>query len=200
MSLDQRAPVACPAGIPPSARSGDGPARRKGRRRQGSFPESAYGDVPKWLKGPDSKSGRSVPPARGFKSLHLRHVVANCVHDVSGVSLRAGAENFVSLRFSSLSPRKHVVGLRGDFVCRGPQKNAPSRAKRDFSLTKGSDAAAICASSPLRNAFRKGRRLHLGEKGSTIQVKDGKCTMRFTFHESPEAALPDMNRGIGTIS
>ena len=128
------------------------------------------------------------------------HVVANCVHDVSGVSLRAGAENFVSLRFSSLSPRKHVVGLRGDFVCRGPQKNAPSRAKRDFSLTKGPDAAAICASSPLRNAFRKGRRLHLGEKGSTIQVKDGKCAMRLTFHESPEAALPDMNRWIGTIS
>ena len=31
-----------------------------------------YGDVPKWLKGPDSKSGRSVPPAQEFKSLHLR--------------------------------------------------------------------------------------------------------------------------------
>ena len=33
-----------------------------------------YGDVPKWLKGPDSKSGRSVLPALGFKSLHLRHL------------------------------------------------------------------------------------------------------------------------------
>ena len=30
------------------------------------------GGVPKWLKGPDSKSGRSVPPALGFKSPHLR--------------------------------------------------------------------------------------------------------------------------------
>ena len=34
----------------------------------------SYGDVPKWLKGPDSKSGRSVPPALGFKSPHLRHI------------------------------------------------------------------------------------------------------------------------------
>ena len=33
----------------------------------------SYGDVPKWLKGPDSKSGRSAPPAQEFKSLHLRH-------------------------------------------------------------------------------------------------------------------------------
>ncbi len=31
------------------------------------------GDVPKRLKGPDSKSGRSALPARGFKSLHLRY-------------------------------------------------------------------------------------------------------------------------------
>lgn len=30
------------------------------------------GDVPKRLKGPDSKSGRSVLPAHGFKSHHLR--------------------------------------------------------------------------------------------------------------------------------
>ena len=34
-----------------------------------------FGDVPKWLKGPDSKSGRSVLPALGFKSLHLRHKI-----------------------------------------------------------------------------------------------------------------------------
>ena len=33
-----------------------------------------YGDVPKWLKGPDSKSGRSALPAQGFKSLHLRSI------------------------------------------------------------------------------------------------------------------------------
>ena len=31
-----------------------------------------FGDVPKWLKGPDSKSGRSVLPAQEFESLHLR--------------------------------------------------------------------------------------------------------------------------------
>ncbi len=30
------------------------------------------GDVPKRLKGPDSKSGRSASPARGFKSPRLR--------------------------------------------------------------------------------------------------------------------------------
>ena len=33
---------------------------------------SIFGDVPKRLKGPDSKSGRSVLPALGFKSPHLR--------------------------------------------------------------------------------------------------------------------------------
>ena len=32
-----------------------------------------YGDVPKWLKGPDSKSGRRVLPVQEFESLHLRH-------------------------------------------------------------------------------------------------------------------------------
>ena len=31
-----------------------------------------FGDVPKWLKGPHSKCGRSVTPAPEFKSLHLR--------------------------------------------------------------------------------------------------------------------------------
>ncbi len=39
-----------------------------------------FGDVPKWLKGPDSKSGRSVLPALGFKSLHLRqHLSKDCL-------------------------------------------------------------------------------------------------------------------------
>ena len=33
---------------------------------------SIHGGVPKWLKGPDSKSGRSVLPAQEFESLHLR--------------------------------------------------------------------------------------------------------------------------------
>ena len=32
-----------------------------------------YGDVPKWLKGPDSKSGRRVLPVQEFESLHLHH-------------------------------------------------------------------------------------------------------------------------------
>ena len=36
-----------------------------------------FGDVPKWLKGPDSKSGRSAPPAQEFESLHLRHACGN---------------------------------------------------------------------------------------------------------------------------
>lgn len=32
-----------------------------------------YGDIPKWLKGPHSKCGRSVNvPAREFKSRYLR--------------------------------------------------------------------------------------------------------------------------------
>ena len=32
-----------------------------------------YGDIPKWLKGPHSKCGRSVnAPAREFKSRYLR--------------------------------------------------------------------------------------------------------------------------------
>ena len=34
-----------------------------------------YGDVPKWLKGPDSKSGRRVLPVLGFESPHLRQKV-----------------------------------------------------------------------------------------------------------------------------
>ena len=33
---------------------------------------SIHGGVPKWLKGPDSKSGRSASPAQEFESLHLR--------------------------------------------------------------------------------------------------------------------------------
>ena len=33
---------------------------------------SIHGGVPKWLKGADSKSGRSVLPAQEFESLHLR--------------------------------------------------------------------------------------------------------------------------------
>ena len=37
------------------------------------------GGVPKWLKGPDSKSGRSASPAQEFESLHLRHVGANVI-------------------------------------------------------------------------------------------------------------------------
>ena len=32
------------------------------------------GGVPKWLKGPDSKSGRSASPAQEFESLHLRQM------------------------------------------------------------------------------------------------------------------------------
>ncbi len=34
--------------------------------------KNLIGDVPKWLKGPDSKSGRSASPAQEFESLHLR--------------------------------------------------------------------------------------------------------------------------------
>ena len=41
--------------------------------------EDKFGDVPKRLKGPDSKSGRSAPPARGFKSLHLRQKICSQV-------------------------------------------------------------------------------------------------------------------------
>ena len=37
---------------------------------------SILGDVPKRLKGPDSKSGRSVLPALGFKSPHLRQKIS----------------------------------------------------------------------------------------------------------------------------
>ena len=46
-----------------------------------------YGDVPKWLKGPDSKSGRSVLPAQEFKSLHLRQTEP-------GRNLRSGSFYF----------------------------------------------------------------------------------------------------------
>ena len=35
---------------------------------------SINGGVPKWLKGPDSKSGRSASPAQEFESLHLRQI------------------------------------------------------------------------------------------------------------------------------
>ena len=36
-----------------------------------------FGGVPKWLKGPDSKSGRPALPVQEFESLHLRHVGAS---------------------------------------------------------------------------------------------------------------------------
>ena len=38
-----------------------------------------FGGVPKWLKGPDSKSGRPALPVQEFESLHLRHVGASFV-------------------------------------------------------------------------------------------------------------------------
>ena len=39
----------------------------------GSLLKNIQGDVPKWLKGPLSKSGRGLISLREFESLHLRH-------------------------------------------------------------------------------------------------------------------------------
>ena len=44
------------------------------------------GDVPKWLKGPHSKCGRSVTPAQEFKSLHLRQYSGSAAHGAVGLT------------------------------------------------------------------------------------------------------------------
>ena len=59
-----------------------------------------------------TRSGSS-PPAPAI-------VGANCAHDVSGVSLLTGAENFVSLRCSSSQNRTRFAGLR---FCQGRNKS-----------------------------------------------------------------------------
>ena len=39
------------------------------------------------MKGPDSKSGRPVLPAQGFKSLHLRHMKTPLTSDPLGLDI-----------------------------------------------------------------------------------------------------------------
>ena len=60
-----------------------------------------YGDVPKWLKGPDSKSGRSVLPAQEFKSLHLRQTEP-------GRNLRSGSFYFQWMKSPAFMPASGI--------------------------------------------------------------------------------------------
>ena len=59
----------------------------------------SYADVPKWLKGPHSKCGRTAIPSREFKSLHLRHV--HIVHFVNRL-LHIAKGDCVILRYEEL--------------------------------------------------------------------------------------------------
>ena len=63
-----------------------------------------YGDVPKWLKGPDSKSGRSVLPAQEFKSLHLRQTEP-------GRNLRSGSFYFQWMKSPVFMPASGIFFL-----------------------------------------------------------------------------------------
>ena len=76
------------------------------------------------LAGTCAYIGQSRDPAFAAAKVdprHRHHVGANCAHGVSGVSLRTGAENFVSLRCSSFQNRTRYAGLRFCFGPRGPR-------------------------------------------------------------------------------
>ena len=72
---------------------------------------SIYGGVPKWLKGPDSKSGRSASPAQEFESLHLRHVGANVISFAPTFLQKVRARSFCCSTFSAKSHAPAVCSL-----------------------------------------------------------------------------------------